>query len=151
MTASWLNIINQNTHSREVKGQPLFLPGWKAEMCIHWDGLGAQAVKEFMGPNSVFLNSVLSHNRATPGGCHLCAPWALASAFLACFEVSALPFSLYLCLTPYVWLVSVLGRHTLSVVLSCADSLVLVLTDSVSMKTAAWVLQARYIIRLQRC
>lgn len=31
-----------------------------------------------------------------------------------------------------------------------ADSLVLVLTDSAGEKTAGWVLQARYIIRLQR-
>lgn len=35
-------------------------------------------------------------------------------------------------------------------VLSSADSLVLVLTESVGKKTG-WVLQARYIIRLQRC
>lgn len=60
-------------------------------------------------------------------------------------------FSLYLCLTPYVWFASTLKRHTLSVVLSSADSLVLVLTDSVGEKSAGWVLQARYIIRLQRC
>lgn len=104
----------------------------------------------------IFWNSVSSRNCVTSGGCHLYLPWALTSSFQACFsplcfELSALPFSLYLCLTPYVWFVSTLERHTLSVVLSSADSLVLVLTDSVGKKTAGWVLQARYIIRLQRC
>lgn len=40
-------------------------------------------------------------------------------------------------------------RHTLDSTLGTVDSLVLVLTDSVAKKTADWVLQARYIIRLQ--
>lgn len=67
-----------------------------------------------------------------------------------CFEASALPFScLYLCLTPYVWIVLTLQRHTLDSTPGTVDSLVLVLTDSIAKKTAGWVLQARYIIRLQ--
>lgn len=42
------------------------------------------------------------------------------------------------------------GKHTLSlsVVLLHADSLVLLLTESIGKKIAGWVLQARYVIML---
>lgn len=100
--------------------------------------------------NAFFFNYPVSF-ASTLGGCRLFfTPRALASSSSLpashLLDSSTLP--LYLCLTPYIWRVSTLKRHTLSVALSRADSLALVLTDSVGREEEGCLL-ARYTIRRQ--